>query len=180
MGKVHEIIDEPLRRWIEAQHLVFVGTAALSGDATVNLSPKGMAGTFEVLDDHRCAYLDLTGSGVETIAHLRENGRITVMWCAFDGPPRSVRIHGTGQVVEPTDPEWADLSGHFPALRGARAIIVITAARISDSCGYSVPLMEFVDDRPTLANWAEKRTDEELEAYRELKNSVSIDGLPGL
>ncbi len=180
MGKVHDVIDRPLQDWIERQHVFFVATAASATDATVNVSPKGTAGTFAVLDGRRCAYLDLTGSGIETVAHLRDNGRITLMWCAFDGPPRIVRVHGRGEVVTIDDPRWEELGTHFAAHRGQRTIVVVTADRISDSCGYSVPLMEFTAERTRLTDWAESRSDEELVTYRATKNALSIDGLPGL
>jgi len=180
MGKVHDRIEGPLREWIERQHVLFVGTAATEVDATVNVSPKGMAGTFVVLDDLRCAYLDLTGSGIETVAHLRENGRITLMWCAFEGPARIVRIHGRGDVVVPGDAQWDELQSQFPSHAGARAIVVVAADRVSDSCGYSVPLMSFEADRDRLTTWSESRSPEELVEYRQLKNARSIDGLPGL
>jgi Pyridoxamine 5'-phosphate oxidase len=180
MGKVHERIDEALREWIERQHLFFVGTAAAALDATVNISPKGMADTFVVLDDRRCAYLDLTGSGIETVAHLRDNGRITLMWCAFGGPARIVRVHGTGVVRTPGDDDWDALLARFPAHPGSRAIVVVTADRVSDSCGYAVPLMSYEGDRDRLTKWAEGRSPEDLVEYRALKNSRSIDGLPGL
>jgi hypothetical protein len=180
MGKVHDAIDAPLRRWIERQHVVFVGTAPLDGAGHVNVSPKGTAGTFAVLDDRRCAYLDLTGSGVETVAHIRENGRITLMWCAFEGPPRIVRVQGRGEVVLPADPEWSGLRSHFAPHRGARAIVVVDAERVSDSCGYSVPLMAWEADRSRLDDWTAKRTDAELATYRRTHNARSIDGLPGL
>ncbi|MFI5043674.1 MAG: pyridoxamine 5'-phosphate oxidase family protein [Acidimicrobiales bacterium] len=180
MGKVHDSIDDALRSWIERQHMFFVATAALAADATVNVSPKGTDGTLAVLDDHRVAYLDLTGSGIETVAHLRENGRITLMWCAFDGPPRIVRIQGRGHVVGPDDDEWAVMLGHLRPHRGARAIVVVTAIRIFDSCGYSVPRMEFVEQRPTLDDWTERKSDDELDDYRRARNATSLDGLPGL
>lgn len=180
MGTVHERITEELAGWIARQHLFFVATAGQSSDATVNLSPKGMTDTFAVLDDATVAYLDLTGSGIETVAHLRENGRITVMWCAFEGPPRIVRIHGRGRVVVPDDAEWSELIGNFAEHRGQRAVIVVDAERISDACGYSVPKMEFVEERSRLDKWASSRSDDELIAYRGLKNSMSIDGLPGI
>jgi hypothetical protein len=180
MGKVHESIDDALRGWIERQHLFFVGTAATSTDATVNISPKGTAGTLAVLDGRRVAYLDLTGSGIETVAHLRENGRITLMWCAVEGPPRIVRVHGTGEVVTPDDARWAELVEHFDERPGQRAIIVVTARRVSDSCGYSVPLMDFRAERTRLDEWAAKRSEDELAQYRATKNATSIDGLPGL
>ena len=180
MGRVHEVIDEPLRTWIETQHVFFVGTAASSEEATVNVSPKGMDRTFAVLDGRRCAYLDLTGSGIETIAHVRENGRITLMWCAFEGPPRIVRVHGRGSVVTPDDSGWADLVARFGEHRGARAVGVVDADRISDSCGYSVPLMTYTADRDRLEKWAANRSDGQLVDYRQLKNRRSIDDIPGL
>ncbi len=180
MGKVYDRIDEPLRAWIERQHVMFVGTAATALDATVNVSPKGTPGTFAVLDDRRCAYLDLTGSGAETIAHLRDNGRITLMWTAFEGPARIVRVHGRGRVVLPGDADWTALLAHFDEQRGQRAVIEVTAERISDSCGYSVPLMEFTGDRDRLAKWSAARSDDDLAEYRVKKNTTSIDGLPAL
>lgn len=181
MGKVHDGIDGPLVEWIGRQHVFFVATATTDPEGTVNVSPKGTAGTLVVLDAQRVAYLDLTGSGIETVAHLRENGRITLMWCAFEGPPRIVRVHGTGQVVTPDDAAWEHLLEHFGGARpGQRAIIVVSAQRVSDSCGYSVPLMEFSSERTRLDEWAAARTDEELLEYRTRKNSRSIDGLQGL
>ena len=180
MAKVYEAIDARLREWIERQPLCFVATAGLSADATVNLSPKSTEGTVVVLDERRVAYLDLTGSGIETVAHLRENGRITVMWCAFEGPPRIVRVHGRGRVVLPDDEGWASLAERFVAHRGARAIVEVTASRISDACGYTVPRMALVEPREALDTWTANRTDDELVAYRELRNTRSIDGLPGL
>lgn len=180
MGKVHDGITGAIAEWISRQHMFVVATAASSTDGTVNVSPKGLAGTFAVLDERRCAYLDLTGSGVETIAHLRENGRVTLMWCAVEGPARIVRIHGTGEVVLPDDPGFAELSGRFVEHRGARAVIVVTAQRVSDSCGYSVPLMEYRGDRTRLDEWTASRSDEELATYRASRNALSIDGLPGL
>jgi hypothetical protein len=181
MGKVHDGIDDALAEWIGRQHLFFVATAASELTGTVNLSPKGGAGTLVVLDDSHVAYLDLTGSGIETVAHLRDNGRITIMWCAFDGPPRIVRVHGTGEVVTPADPRWADLLARFGGPRpGQRAIVVVTARRVSDSCGYSVPLMDFRQDRTRLDDWAAARSEDDLDEYRAGKNAHSIDGLPGL
>lgn len=179
MGKVHDRIEEALSEWIGAQHVFFVGTAAAI-DGTVNVSPKGMAGTLAVLDERSVAYLDLTGSGIETVAHLRQNGRITLMWCAFEGPARIVRIHGRGRVVTPSDSEWGELRSRFVEHRGARAIVVVEADRVSDSCGYSVPLMTFVGERTRLTEWTENRSDDALARYRAEKNSTSIDGLPGL
>ncbi len=180
MGKVHDGIDGSLADWIGRQHVFFVATATSDPDGTVNVSPKGTDGTLVVLDEHRCAYLDLTGSGIETVAHLRQNGRITLMWCAFEGPARIVRVHGTGTVVTPEDASWPELAQRFAGHRGARAIIVVSAQRVSDSCGYSVPLMGFTAERSRLDEWVAARTDEELVEYRERRNSLSIDGLPGL
>ena len=180
MGKVHDHLDDGLREWIGRQHVCFVATAPSGPDGHVNVSPKGMDGTVVVLADGRCAYLDLTGSGIETVAHLRDDGRITLMWCAFEGPPRIVRVHGRGRAVLPGDAEWDELSAAFPPRRGARAVIVVEADRISDSCGYSVPLLAYQGDRTRLAEWADARTDEELAAYRADRNARSIDGLPGL
>ena len=180
MGKVHDHLDEALRTWISRQHVFFVGTAPDGSDGHVNVSPKGMDRTFRVLDDGRCAYLDLTGSGIETVAHLRQNGRITLMWCAFDGPARIVRVQGSGRVVLPGSEDWAGLIDGFVQQRGARAVIVVEPDRIADSCGYSVPLMSYRADRTRLAEWAEQKSDQDLEAYRRQKNATSIDGLPGL
>src|SRR5579875_1688256 len=147
MGKVHEGIDERLRSWIEAQPLFFVATAPLSPNGHVNLSPRGLRETFAVLDEHTVAWLDVTGSGSETIAHLRENGRIVVMFCAFEGAPNVVRLNGRGRVVLPAYPEWEPLARRFPDRKSARALIVVEVTRVSDSCGFGVPLMEHTGDR---------------------------------
>jgi hypothetical protein len=178
--KLHESIDPKLRGWIDEQHMFFVATAPLSADGHVNLSPRGTPGTFAVIDEHTVAWLDLTGSGAETIAHLRENGRIVVMFCGFDGPPQIVRLHGTGHPVVPGDEEWSTYSPHFPDHPGARAIIVVNVTRISDSCGYSVPLYEFVDDRDLLDKWTDNRGPEKVAEYQASRNAESIDGLPAL
>lgn len=178
MGTVREGIDEALRDWIGRQHVFFVATAPSGDGGHVNLSPKGMDDTFVLLGEGSCAYLDLTGSGAETAAHLRQNGRITLMWCAFDGPPRIVRLHGTGRVVPPNAEEFPSLAAAFGAHRGARAVIVVDIDRVSDSCGYSVPLMDFVAERTRLEEWADNRTDAELAEYRAARNALSIDGLP--
>ncbi|MQY08390.1 pyridoxamine 5'-phosphate oxidase family protein [Actinomadura macrotermitis] len=178
MGKVHERIDERLRAFIADQPMYFVATAPAEGH--VNVSPKGYAGTFAVIDDHTVAYLDLTGSGAETIAHLRENGRITVMFCSFGRTPNIVRLHGTGTVVLPGEPSWPELVGLFPETPGTRAVITIAVERVSDSCGYGVPYMEVAGDRDMLKDWAGRKSPEQLEAYRAKKNATSIDGLPAL
>jgi hypothetical protein len=178
--KLHESITPKLRTWIEAQHVFFVATAPLASAGHINLSPRGTPGTFAVLDDQTVAWLDLTGSGAETIAHLRENGRIVVMFCAFDGPPQIVRLHGRGRVVVPSQDEWEALALHFAEKAGARAIVVVDVNRVSDSCGYSVPLYDFVGDRDLLDQWAENRGTEKIADYQATKNAESIDGLPAL
>lgn len=180
MSKVHPEIGARLSAFIEAQPVFFVGTSPLASDGHVNISPKGGAGTLVVLDPHSVAYLDVTGSGSETIAHLRENGRIVLMLCAFTGPANIVRLHGVGRVVLPEQAEFAALAARFPADRGARAVIVVDVQRVSDSCGFQVPLLEHVGDRDLLTQWSSRKTDEELAAYRAARNATSIDGLPAL
>ncbi|HSX67447.1 pyridoxamine 5'-phosphate oxidase family protein [Nocardioides sp.] len=178
MGKVHEAIDGRLRAFIERQQVFFVATAPLAADGHVNVSPRGVPGTFAVLDAHTFAWLDMTGSGSETIAHLRENGRITVMFCAFDGPPNIVRLHGRGRIVTPYDEEWAALSDSFESQPGERAVIVVDVERISDSCGYGVPLMNFEGHRDLLGPYFERKGPDGSVAYRLQKNRTSLDGLP--
>ncbi len=180
MGKVYEGIDRKLSAWLMAQPMFVVATAPLDGDGLINVSPKGMAGTFAVLDEHTVAYLDLTGSGVETIAHLRQNGRIVMMFTAFDGRPNIVRLHGTGDVVLPDDPRFATLIPLFSEHPGVRSVIVVAVQRVSDSCGYAVPKMTFVQDRDVLDLSNAKKGEEGLADYRRQKNSASLDGLPGL
>jgi hypothetical protein len=176
MGSVHPFITPPVAAWIGEQHMFFVATAPLDGDGHVNLSPKGLD-TLRVLDDRTVAYLDLTGSGVETVAHVRENSRITLMWCAFEGAPRIVRVHGRGEVADLGDERVAGL---FDDLPGARAVIVVHADRVSDSCGYAVPLYEYRGQRSKLLEWADHRGPDGLEEYRATKNATSINGLPAL
>lgn len=178
MGKIYERIDDRLRSFIDNQHVVFVATAPSGSDGHVNLSPKGVGGTFAVLDEHTVAYLDITASGAETIAHLRQNGRITLMFCAFTGPPKVLRLHGRGRVVSMYDPEYATLAEHFTEQRGARAVIVVDVTRISDSCGYGVPFMDFVSERDLLPAHMERKGEVGRLEYRRKKNLVSIDGLP--
>ena len=179
MGRTIESISPPLREWIERQPMFFVATAPSGEDGHVNLSPKGLD-TFRVLDERTVAYLDLTGSGAETIAHLRQNGRITLMFCAFEGQPRIFRLYGTGEVLRPGDAGYAALAGLFPQLPGVRSIIKVTAERLSTSCGFAVPLMTKVADRDVLVDWAEKKGLDGIEEYWAEKNAVSIDGLPAL
>ncbi|PGH44898.1 pyridoxamine 5'-phosphate oxidase [Micromonospora sp. WMMA1996] len=186
MGKTYERIDGRLRAFIEAQPMFFVATAPLSGDGTVNLSPKGLRGCLAVLDEHTVAYLDFAGSNAETIAHLRENGRVTLMWCAFAGPPTIVRVHGRGEPVFRDDPRWPDLLRHFPDIdpspHGLRAVIVVRAELIRDTCGYTVPLMSYDTDRDLHGRRFAREDDASLSAYFAGKEHVatSIDGLPGL
>jgi hypothetical protein len=186
MGKRYDSIDGRLRDFIDAQPLFFVATAPLAGDGHVNISPKGRSGTWQVLDQRTVAYLDFGGSHAETIAHLRENGRITLMWCAFTGPPNIVRVHGRGEPVFRDDPRFKELLGQFPGIdprrHGLRAIIVVTAELIRDTCGYAVPFMSYEGDRPLHASRFTRETDESLDAYFHKKEHIahSIDGLPGL
>lgn len=194
MGRIHDGVDEALREWVLRQHVFFVATAPSGADGHVNVSPKGMSDTFTFLEPdsssgdatgdrpgvNRCGYLDLTGSGAETIAHVRQNARITLMWCAFEGPPRIVRLHGRARVVRAGEPDWVLLASRFPARRGARAIIDVDIRRVADSCGYAVPRMDSAGERSRLEEWAASRSDDELDEYRTNKNSTSIDGLPAL
>ncbi|MDT0468054.1 pyridoxamine 5'-phosphate oxidase family protein [Streptomyces gibsoniae] len=186
MGKTYERIDNRLRSFIEAQPLFFTATAPLGADGTVNLSPKGLKGSFAVLDDHTVAYLDFAGSNAETVAHLRENGRITLMWCAFQGPPTIVRVHGRGEPVFRDDARFGDLLAHFPDIdptpHGLRAIIVVTAELVRDTCGYAVPFMTYQEDRDLHARRFAREDDASLDTYFRRKEHVetSLDGLPGL
>jgi predicted pyridoxine 5'-phosphate oxidase superfamily flavin-nucleotide-binding protein len=179
MSEVWSEIVPKLREWIAAQHLFFVATAPLGATGRVNLSPKG-TDSLRVLDERTVAYLDFVGSGVETISHLRENGRITLMFCAFAGPPKIVRLHGRGEAIEPADSEFAALRARFPEAAGTRAIIRVHVERASDSCGYAVPLYAYEGERTALGVWAEKKGPDGLVKYQRDKNALSIDGLPGL
>ena len=189
MAKIFDGIDEHQRAWIAAQSLFFVGTAPLAADGHVNLSPKGPIGSLRVLDAHTVAYLDGMGSGAETIAHLRENGRIVVMLCAFEGPPRILRLHGRGEVVMAGEARFDELSARcefeLPAVAEARrAIVVVEVTRVADSCGYGVPLMSYEGRRPHQDAWAEKKVrvggTESLLDYQREKNAASLDGLPAV
>ncbi len=177
---VFDGIDEKLASWLGAQPMFFVATAPLAGDGLVNCSPKGLLETFAVLTERRVAYLDLTGSGIETVAHLRENGRIVLMFCAFEGRPRIVRLHGRGEVVLPSDPGFGDLVTRFSDHPGTRAIVTVDVDRVSDSCGFAVPRLAYVEDRDLLDLSAVKKGPAKMAAYREERNATSLDGLPGL
>ncbi|MEU5901779.1 MULTISPECIES: pyridoxamine 5'-phosphate oxidase family protein [Streptomyces] len=186
MGKTHDRIDGRLRTFIEEQPVFFTATAPLSGDGTINLSPKGLKGSFAVIDERTVAYLDFAGSNAETVAHLRENGRITLMWCAFQGPPNIVRVHGRGEPVFRDDPRFTDLLRHFPGIdptpHGLRAIILVQADLIRDTCGYAVPFMTYDEDRDLHGKRFAREDDASLSAYFTKKDHIaqSIDGLPGL
>jgi hypothetical protein len=179
MGKVYDRIDEGLAGFLGKQHVFFVGTAPSSPDGHLNVSPKGLD-TFRVLGPKTVAYLDLTGSGVETVAHLRENGRVTLMFCAFEGRPLIVRLYGRGRVVEPGDADWGELISHFPEYPGVRSVIVVSVERVADSCGYAVPLYEYRGERSQLIDYARNKGPEGMEEYKVRKNRASIDGLAGL
>jgi hypothetical protein len=178
MAKVLPQIDSELAAWIAAQPLFFIASAPLSGEGHVNLSPRGLD-SLRVLAPHEVAFYDLTGSGNETAAHLAENGRITLMFCAFAGAPRILRLFGKGEVVRPDAPGWDELRHHFGAgLPPARQIIRITVSRVQTSCGYGVPLMTLQGQRDDLVHWAEKKGTEGLVEYQQRNNRHSIDGLP--
>jgi len=182
MAKVLPEIDDELAGWIAAQPLFFNATAPLAAGGHINLSPRGLD-TFRVLGPHQVAYLDLTGSGNESAAHLAENGRITLMFCAFSGPPRILRLYGRGEVLRPGSEGFATLLPRFPAdLPPARQIVRIAVERVQTSCGYGVPLMSLEGQREQLIDWAQRRGPEGLQAYQSRNNRISIDGLiaPGI
>lgn len=179
MSKQHENISPELAEWIANQHIFFVATAPLAAGAHINISPKG-GDSFRILGPMEVVYQDYTGSGAETIAHLRENGRIIVMFCAFSGSPKIVRLHGRGTPVTPGHSDYGRLLALFPPHPGTRALIHIQVTRVSDSCGYAVPFFEFQEPRDTLDRWTAQQGPEKVIAYRALKNRTSIDGLPAL
>ena len=179
MGSVLTALDDKLTAFIREQRLFFVATAPSGDEGHVNLSPKGHD-SFRVLDATTVAYLDLTGSGAETIAHLRQNGRITMMFCAFSGAPNIVRLYGRGEVIRHDEEGFAELAALFGAMPGARAVIRVHVDRVATSCGYGIPRLEYAEDRDTLFKWAEKKGAEGVSRYRSQKNAESIDGLPGI
>lgn len=179
MARTLPEIDDVHREWISRQHVFFVSTAPLDPNGHVNLSPKGYD-SFRVLGPTTVSYLDLTGSGVETIAHLKENGRITIMFCGFEGPPRIFRLYGHGTVIRPGDAEWERASAPYEMSPNVRSVIEVECDRIQTSCGYAVPFMDYVEERTTLTEFGERRGEEGMAEYRAEKNQVSIDGLPGL
>lgn len=180
VGKIFSGIDQQLRSFIEAQHVFFVATAPSGSEGHVNCSPKGLD-SFRVLDEHTVAYLDFNGSGIETVAHVRDNGRIVMMFCAFDGPPKIVRLHGHATVIERGDGEFAPLLERFGGAHPpVRAIVRTEVTRISDSCGFGVPLYQYEEQRPQLFDWAERKGAAAIEEYQRDKNARSIDRLAGL
>lgn len=178
MGSFIDAISDDLALWINKQPMFFVATAPRDG-GHVNLSPKGHD-TLRIINANQVAYLDLTGSGVETIAHLRQNGRITIMFCAFDGPPRIVRLYGTGRVTLRSDPGFDVAADGFPTYGGARSIITVDVHRVGTSCGFGVPEMQNATERTRLLEWAEKKGTENLPGYWASKNAASLDGLIGI
>lgn len=177
MGKIYEALDERLKAFIERQHLFFVATAPEGPGGHVNLSPKGLD-CFRILGARSVAYQDLTGSGAETIAHLRQNGRITLMFCAFQGPALILRLYGRGEVLDAGTPAYDELAGLFPERVGARSIIRVELERIADSCGFGIPIYDYRKDRDTLLEWAAKKGPEGIRTYQAEKNRHSIDGIP--
>lgn len=181
MGKLYDAIDDRLAAWIEGQRMFFVATAPSGADGHVNVSPKGPIETLRILDERTIAYLDLVGSGAETVAHLRDNGRIVVMFCAFEGPPRILRVHGRGEVLAAAAVDFPG-AGVLPEQR--RTVICVHVERIAGSCGFGVPLMAYEGERPNARAWAEgklaKGGPDAIEDYKAQKNVASIDGLPAL
>ena len=177
MAKLFDCITPELQKFIHNQHLFFVSTAPLSPTGHINLSPKGLD-TFQILSPTRVAYLDLTGSGNETSAHLQENERITFMFCAFQGAPRILRLYGSGRTVLPTHGDWPMLSEYFSDMPGTRQIILADIERVQTSCGSGVPFYQHQGQRETLVEWADKKGQEGLQAYWREKGQMSIDGLP--
>lgn len=179
MGKEYQEIDEHIGRWIAQQKMFFVATAPRADDGLLNCSPKGLD-SLRVLGRRQLVYADTGGSGIETVAHLKENGRIVIMLCAFDGPPKIFRFYGRGRPVEPQQQEFSELAAGFSALPTIRNLIVIDVDLIRDSCGYGVPSYDFRQQRDSLKNWYGARSEDELHQYRIERNEQSLDGLPGL
>jgi len=177
MAKYYENITPDLQEFITKQHLFFVGSAPLSADGHVNISPKGLD-SFRILNPMKVAYLDMTGSGNETSAHIHENKRITFMFCEFEGAPRILRLFGHGRAVLPNTPEWDDLIPNFTLLPGARQIIVADIQTVQTACGYAVPLYDFKSHRDTLIKWADTKGADGIAEYHREKNMQSIDKLP--
>jgi hypothetical protein len=187
LGRVYNVIDNATGQWLAKQPVFFVATAPNDPDGHLNLSPKGAAGAFRVLGPTTVAYVDLVGSGVETVAHLRQNGRIVLMFCTFAGPPKIVRLHGQGRVVRQDEPEFAALLPAFSLNDDARAlargIVVVETTRIADSCGFVVPRMDLVAERDQLMRWGDQQQAKNGETWKDryvaANNACSVDGLPG-
>lgn len=179
MGKLYADITPELQEWLGRQRMFFVASAPLAADGLVNCSPKGMD-SLRILGPSEVAYLDLTGSGIETVAHLRENGRIVFMFCAFEGLPKIVRLHGRGEAHTPHSAGWSELRALFPDYSGARAIVKVAVERVSDSCGFAVPLYDYREQRDVLIRSAQTKGDAGLHKHWRDKNARSLDGLPGL
>lgn len=177
--KVYDKLDDRIISFIEKQKMFFVASAPLAEDGHINLSPKGYD-AFKVIDDTTVAWLDLGGSGIETQAHVQENGRITIMFCAFEGPANILRLFGTGEVINPHHAEWKDMLAHFPDFSRARGIFKVKLKRIQDSCGWGVPFYEFKGERDQLTRYVDNKSEEEWIESRYQKNAESIDGLKGL
>ena len=176
MARTYDMIDETQQAFIARQLIFFVASAPLSGEGHVNMSPKGLD-SFRLLTPNRVAYLDLTGSGNETSAHLAENGRITFMFCAFNGPPNILRLYGRGAVALPGSALWDELRPHFGDYPGARQIIVAAIDLVQTSCGFAVPNYEYVGQRDTLLKWANVKGEDGRAAYHREENARSIDGM---
>ncbi len=179
MSQTPELIDSELAAWIGKQPVFFVATAPLSAAGHVNTSPKG-GNSFRILGPKEVVYHDYTGSGAETAAHLKENGRIVIMFCAFEGPPRILRLHGRGEVIEPGHARFAEMAAHFPPHPGTRSFIRVEVSRVATSCGHGVPLMDMRGRRDLIEKWSLSKGPDGLEQYRAAKNRNSIDGLPAI
>jgi hypothetical protein len=179
VARTYDAIDDRIEAFIRQQHVFFVASAPSGPDGHVNVSPKGLD-TFAVLGPRLVAYLDLVGSGAETIAHLRENGRLTLMFCSFEGPPRTLRLYGRGEVIEPGDEAFEGLRSGFPAQPATRSVVRVHLDRIADSCGYGVPLYRFEGERAQLCEWAKRKGADGLRRYQLEHNRSSLDGLPAL
>ncbi len=177
MGRKYDSITDSTAEFVAAQPMFFVATAPLGGDGHVNQSPKG-ADSMRIAGPNTIIYADIAGSGAETIAHLRENGRITVMWCSFGPKPRILRMYGKGESVLPSHPDFPDLAAQLPNFKALRSIIRVDVDRIADSCGFGVPEMELIGQRSKMREWADRKTDVELQQYMADNNTASIDGLP--
>jgi len=177
--KLYDKLTPQLRDFIACQKLFFVATAPMACDGHINLSPKGYD-AFRIIDDQTVAYLDLGGSGIETQAHIQENGRITLMFCAFEGAPNILRLYGTGQAIDFTHADYPAYLDLFTAYERARAVILVRLKRIQDSCGWGVPLFEFKGDRDQLRRYVDHKSTQDWHNSRIEKNATSIDGLPGI